>query len=65
METYAAGKETEICIYDKKRELLDSRDERKTQVVMNALTQVNFSRDVSALNLHAIEHLTRGNTVEH
>jgi hypothetical protein len=50
VETYAAGKETEICIYDKKRELLDSRDERKTQV--------NFSRDVSALNLHAIEHLT-------
>jgi hypothetical protein len=59
VETYTAGKETEICIYDKKRELLDGRDERKIQVVMNALTQVNFSRDVSTLNLCVIEHFTR------
>jgi hypothetical protein len=59
IETFSIGRAVQLCLYDKKKELLDGKDERKQQIILNALTQVNFSSEVAALNLTLIPDLTR------
>ena len=61
IETFTAGKATQICIYDKKQELQDGDDEIKTRLVVKHLLNLDLPEESPMVNapLFLFEHLTR------
>ena len=61
VETYTIGTATQLCIYDKKRELENGGDEIKTRLVVKHLLDLDLPEDSSMFNaeLYLFEDLTR------